>query len=61
MHELSRLVDLSSLVDRRSRACPFYKQYFTSPFPARTTVQSNLHGFDLEVEAVGCLPTSLTP
>ena len=37
-----------------------YQQYFSAPFPARTTVQSDLHGFDLEVEAVACLPTSVT-
>lgn len=34
-----------------------YREYFMPPFPARTTVQSNLAGFDIEVEAVLTVPT----
>lgn len=29
-----------------------YRGYFSEPFPARTTVQSDLPGFDIEVDAV---------
>ena len=29
-----------------------YKEYFRDPFPARTTIQSDLPGFEIEVDAV---------
>jgi reactive intermediate/imine deaminase len=29
-----------------------YREYFTDPLPARTTVQSDLPGFEIEVDAV---------
>jgi len=29
-----------------------YRQYFNNPLPARTTIQSNLPGFSIEVDAV---------
>jgi 2-iminobutanoate/2-iminopropanoate deaminase len=29
-----------------------YKEFFPEPFPARTTVQSDLPGFEIEVDAV---------
>jgi 2-iminobutanoate/2-iminopropanoate deaminase len=29
-----------------------YREFFTEPLPARTTVQSNLPGFEIEVDAV---------
>ena len=34
-----------------------YRRYFTEPFPARTTVQSDLPGFAIEIDAVIPLPT----
>ena len=33
-----------------------YREYFEPPYPARTTVQSGLLGFLIEVEAVALLP-----
>lgn len=29
-----------------------YREFFREPFPARTTVQSNLVGFDVEIDAI---------
>lgn len=29
-----------------------YREYFSEPLPARTTVQSDLPGFDIEVDAI---------
>ena len=29
-----------------------YREFFRDPFPARTTIQSDLPGFDIEVDAV---------
>jgi 2-iminobutanoate/2-iminopropanoate deaminase len=29
-----------------------YKEFFADPLPARTTVQSDLPGFEIEVDAV---------
>jgi enamine deaminase RidA (YjgF/YER057c/UK114 family) len=29
-----------------------YREFFAEPFPARTTVQSDLPGFEIEVDAV---------
>ena len=29
-----------------------YREFFSEPFPARTTIQSNLPGFAIEVDAV---------
>jgi reactive intermediate/imine deaminase len=29
-----------------------YREFFREPFPARTTVQSNLIGFDVEIDAI---------
>ena len=29
-----------------------YRRYFSEPYPARTTIQSNLPGFDIEVDAI---------
>ena len=34
-----------------------YKQYFEAPYPARTTIQSGLLGFLIEVEAVARQPS----
>ncbi|MBD3942690.1 RidA family protein [Microbacterium sp. NEAU-LLC] len=33
------------------------KGFLTHPYPARTTVQADLNGFDIEVDAVIALPT----
>jgi enamine deaminase RidA (YjgF/YER057c/UK114 family) len=33
-----------------------YLEYFTDPLPARTTIQSDLPRFDIEVDAVVVLP-----
>lgn len=33
-----------------------YRIYFSEPLPARTTIQSDLPGFDIEVDAVLALP-----
>jgi reactive intermediate/imine deaminase len=35
-----------------------YREYFPEPLPARTTIQSNLPGFLIEVDAVLLRPTS---
>ena len=29
-----------------------YEEFFSEPFPARTTIQSNLPGFEIEVDAI---------
>jgi reactive intermediate/imine deaminase len=29
-----------------------YREFFREPFPARTTIQSNLTGFDVEIDAI---------
>jgi 2-iminobutanoate/2-iminopropanoate deaminase len=29
-----------------------YREFFPEPFPARTTIQSDLPGFDIEVDAI---------
>ena len=29
-----------------------YREFFTEPYPARTTIQSDLPGFDIEVDAI---------
>jgi 2-iminobutanoate/2-iminopropanoate deaminase len=29
-----------------------YREFFSDPLPARTTIQSNLPGFEIEVDAV---------
>jgi 2-iminobutanoate/2-iminopropanoate deaminase len=29
-----------------------YTEFLREPMPARTTIQSDLHGFDIEVDAV---------
>jgi enamine deaminase RidA (YjgF/YER057c/UK114 family) len=29
-----------------------YREFFREPFPARTTIQSNLIGFDVEIDAI---------
>jgi len=34
-----------------------YSEYVTEPFPARTLVQSNLVGFDIEVDAILLVPS----
>ena len=34
-----------------------YREFFREPFPARTTVQSNLIGFDVEIDAIVWLGT----
>ena len=33
-----------------------YQRYFTEPYPARTTVQSGLTKFPLEIDAIAILP-----
>jgi reactive intermediate/imine deaminase len=33
-----------------------YRQYFSEPFPVRTTIQSNLPGFAIEVDAIVAMP-----
>ncbi|MEU4340123.1 RidA family protein [Nocardia sp. NPDC023852] len=33
-----------------------YRQYFTEPYPARTTIVSNLLGFKVEIEAIARKP-----
>lgn len=33
-----------------------YQEFFTSPFPTRTTVQAGLYGFRVEVEAIARHP-----
>jgi reactive intermediate/imine deaminase len=33
-----------------------YREHFTAPFPARTTVGAGLHGFLVEISAVAYLP-----
>jgi 2-iminobutanoate/2-iminopropanoate deaminase len=35
-----------------------YREYFSEPYPARTTVQAGLLGFRIEVEAVARRPGS---
>jgi 2-iminobutanoate/2-iminopropanoate deaminase len=37
-----------------------YRRYFAEPFPARTTIQSNLPGFAVEIDAVIALPPEAT-
>jgi 2-iminobutanoate/2-iminopropanoate deaminase len=37
-----------------------YRDYFTEPFPARTTVQVGLPGFGIEVDAIARLPEAQT-
>jgi reactive intermediate/imine deaminase len=32
-----------------------YREFFTDPFPARTTIQSDLIGFDVEIDAIVAL------
>jgi 2-iminobutanoate/2-iminopropanoate deaminase len=31
---------------------PFYREFFLEPLPARTMIQSDLPGFEIEVDAV---------
>ena len=33
-----------------------YSRYFPKPYPARTTIQSNLLGFLIAVDAIVCMP-----
>lgn len=33
-----------------------FEEYFTAPFPARTTISAALRGFDVEIEAVIYIP-----
>lgn len=33
-----------------------YRRFFSEPFPARTTIQSNLPGFDIEIDAIIAAP-----
>jgi 2-iminobutanoate/2-iminopropanoate deaminase len=37
-----------------------YRRYFTEPFPARTTIQTDLPGFAVEIDAVVALPAETT-
>jgi len=38
-----------------------YAEYFTEPYPARSTVQAGLAGFKIEIEAVARIPTPRSP
>jgi reactive intermediate/imine deaminase len=48
-------VYLSSL-DHFDEMDTMYRTQFTAPLPARTTIQSDLVGFDVEMDAVVALP-----
>ncbi|MDQ1445392.1 MAG: 2-iminobutanoate/2-iminopropanoate deaminase [Acidimicrobiaceae bacterium] len=42
------LTDLSDFAEMNE----IYREYFSEPFPVRTTIQSNLPGFAIEVDAI---------
>ncbi|MBS1868621.1 MAG: RidA family protein [Actinobacteria bacterium] len=56
---LSDVVKINAFLTSFDHAAEYndvYRRVFAPPFPARTTVQAGLQGFDIEVEAVACLP-----